>query len=53
MESAELESLVKYDYDVIDAEETISKAISMLEGGKKGAILVKEGDRHCSAVYRS
>ena len=44
MESAELRSLVKYDYDVIDAEETISKAISMLEGGKKGAILVKEGD---------
>jgi len=44
VESAELRSLVKYDYDVIDAEETISKAISMLEGGKKGAILVKEGD---------
>ena len=44
MENAELKSLVKYDYDVIDAEETISKAISMLEGGKKGAILVKEGD---------
>ena len=44
MENAELKSLVKYDYDVIDAEETISKAISMLEGGKKGAILVKEGE---------
>ena len=43
MESTELETLVKYDYDVIDSEETISKAISMLEGGKKGAILVKEG----------
>ncbi|RUM34255.1 MAG: histidine kinase [Archaeoglobus sp.] len=40
----ELKSLVRYDYEVVDSEETISKVIPMFEEGKKSAILVKEGE---------
>ncbi len=40
----ELKSLIKYDYDVVDANETISKVVSKFEENKKGAVLVKEGD---------
>jgi len=38
-----LKSLIKYDYDVVDINETISKVVSKFEEGKKGAVLVKEG----------
>ncbi len=44
MEERELlKSLIKYDYDVVDINETISKVVSKFEEGKKGAVLVKEG----------
>ncbi len=51
MEERELlKSLIKYDYDVVDINETISKVVSKFEEGKKGAVLVKEGDEIVGVV---
>ncbi len=40
-----LKSLIKYDYEVVDADETVSKVVSIFEESKKGAVLVREGDK--------
>ncbi len=40
-----LKSLIKYDYSVVDADDTVSKVVSIFEDSGKGAVLVKEGDR--------